>query len=217
MKAADLGADGAAQPGASANPATVAFLDRIVGPVMVGSGLLGLGAAGLLTVEKFRVLEDPSYVPACTIDAVLSCGSVMTSAQSEAFGFPNPLIGIAGFAALAALGVVVTAGAQLPRALWLVIQAGMVLAMGFVGWLFFQSVYRIGALCPYCMLVWLATIIGLVYVTVANLGSGRIAGPAALRRTADTVVRYHGVAAVLIVLVAAALIAQAFWDYWVGA
>jgi uncharacterized membrane protein len=47
-------------------------------------------------VEKVRMLEDPTRVPSCTIDPVLACGAVMNSDQAEAFGFPNPLLGIAG-------------------------------------------------------------------------------------------------------------------------
>ena len=34
----------------------------------------------------------------------------------------------------------------------------------FVHWLIFQSLYRIGALCPYCMVVWAVTIPLLVVV-----------------------------------------------------
>ena len=36
--------------------------------------------------------------------------------------------------------------------------------MVFIHWLIFQSLYRIGALCPYCMVVWAVTIPLLVVV-----------------------------------------------------
>ena len=53
------------------------------------------GLASLtLTVEKIELLIDPSYVPSCSINPVLSCGSVMVTHQASVFGFPNPLIGI---------------------------------------------------------------------------------------------------------------------------
>jgi uncharacterized membrane protein len=37
-------------------------------------------------------------MPSCSINPILSCGSVMTTPEAEAFGIPNLLIGIAGFA-----------------------------------------------------------------------------------------------------------------------
>src|SRR5262245_58207630 len=134
---------------AEADPtaAAAAFLTRCVGWVMAVASGFGLGAAFALMAEKVLVLEDPTHVPACTIDAVLSCGTVMTSDQAEAFGFPNPMLGIAGFAALTALGVAVLAGGTFRRWLWLLIQAGVTFAVLFVHWLFAQSVYDIQALC----------------------------------------------------------------------
>jgi len=38
-----------------------------------------------------------------------------------------------------------------------------------VHWLIFQSLYRIGALCPYCMVVWVVTITVFWNVTLHNL------------------------------------------------
>jgi len=149
-------------------------------------------------------------VPAGTIDAVLACGAVMTSAQAEAFGFPNPLLGIAGFAALVALGTAVLTGAELPRRLWLAIQAGMTFALVFVHWLFFQTVYGIEALCPYCMIVWVMTIAVFVYVTAYNVATGSLPPT----RIGAIVVRYHGVVLTVWLAVLTALIGEAFWDHW---
>lgn len=189
------------------------FVGRAIGPILAIAGAIGALAAIVLSIEKFRSLEDPSYVPSCTVDAVVSCGSVLVSDQAEAFGFPNPLIGIAGFAALATIGVVLVAGAELPRWLWLAIQAGVTFAFGFVCWLIFQSVYRIEALCPYCMVVWVATVVSFVYVTVHNLAEGRLAADRR-SKSASLVVRYHGFAATVLLLVIVAILGQAFWDHW---
>lgn len=198
----------------AANPADerspgAAFVGRAIGPILALAGTIGALAAIVLSVEKVRSLEDPSYVPACTIDEVLSCGSVIVSEQSEAFGFPNPFIGIAGFAALATIGVVLIAGSSLPRWLWLTVQAGVTFAFGFVCWLIFQSVYRIEALCPYCMVVWTVTVIAFVYVTAHNLAEGRL-GASRARRAAD----FHALTTVLMLLTIVAILGQAFWDHW---
>ncbi|MTD46310.1 vitamin K epoxide reductase [Conexibacter sp. W3-3-2] len=191
-----------------------AFLDRVVGWVLLVPGAVALAAAVILMVEKVRVLEDPTHVPACTIDAVLACGSVLTSDQAEAFGFPNPLIGIAGFAVVFAFGLVLVAGGRLPRSVWLIAQVGLGYAVIFVHWLIFQSVYRIEALCPYCMVVWVMTISMFVYVTLANVSSGRLPVPARLEGPVARLVSLHGVVLTVWLLVVGAVLAQGFWDYW---
>jgi hypothetical protein len=43
--------------------------------------------------------------------------------------------------------------------------AGILIGAAFVHWLIFQSLYRIGALCPYCMVVWAMTMTLLVVVS----------------------------------------------------
>ena len=42
----------------------------------------------------------------------------------------------------------------------------------FVHWLIFQSLYRIGALCPYCMVVWAVTISLLVMFATFAFAAG---------------------------------------------
>lgn len=206
--------DAGAAPAAAEDEAAAAFLARAIGWILAVAAAIGLLAASALTVEKVRLLEDPDYIPSCTLNPILSCGSVMSTSQAEAFGVPNPLLGIAGFAALAALGVAVAAGAELPRWLWLAIQLGLTFAVGFVHWLFFQSLYRIGALCPYCMVVWVVTIVAFLYCTLRNLAAGALSPPPAPRRLAAVAIRYHGVLLTLWLAGLAALVGEAFWHYW---
>lgn len=117
-------------------------------------GAVALIASFALIVERVRLLIDPSYVPSCSLNPVLSCGSVMTSWQASLFGFPNPLIGLISFAVVVTLGVLAAARVSLPRWIWGGLAVGTLLGAIFVHWLIFQSLYRIGALCPYCMVVW---------------------------------------------------------------
>ena len=128
------------------------------------AGVLGLAAAATLTVEKIEILIDPSYIPSCSLNPVLSCGSVMVTPQASVLGFPNSLLGIAGFAVVVVTGVLVVAKVPLPRWYWVGLAVGVLIGAGFVHWLIFQSLYRIGALCPYCMVVWAATVTLLVVV-----------------------------------------------------
>ncbi|HEY2089307.1 MAG TPA: vitamin K epoxide reductase family protein, partial [Mycobacterium sp.] len=58
------------------------------------AGVIGLIASATLTVEKIELLLNPAYVPSCNLNPIVSCGSVMTTPQASALGFPNSLIGI---------------------------------------------------------------------------------------------------------------------------
>ena len=129
------------------------------------AGVLGLASALTLTVEKIEILINPDYVPSCSINPVLSCGSVMVTPQASAFGFPNPLIGIVSFTVVLVTAVLALAKVRLPRWYWAGLATGTLLGVAFVHWLIFQSLYRIGALCPYCMVVWAVTIPLLVVVS----------------------------------------------------
>jgi len=139
----------------------------------------------------------------------------MSSAQAAAFGFPNTFIGLAGFAIIATTGVVLLAGAgKLKRWYWRGMQAGLTFGVLFVHWLFYQSVYNIGSLCPYCMVVWVATITLFWYVTLYNLEVEHIrlgvaaAGPIAFMR------RHHLDILVFWLLAIGALILSHFWYYY---
>ncbi|MEV7021336.1 vitamin K epoxide reductase family protein [Kitasatospora sp. NPDC093558] len=177
-------------------------------------GALGLFASAVLTLDKLRLLKDPSYVPSCNINPIISCGSIMRSEQAEAFGFPNSLLGLAGFAVVVAIGAGLLAGAAYRRWFWLGLQAGTVFGIGFVTWLMYQALYRIGALCPYCMVVWAAMIPLFWYTTLHNLRSGVIPVGRGLRPVVRELARYHWVVPALWYAVIALLVLNRFWYYW---
>src|SRR5687768_7389479 len=89
---------------ASAQSAGVAVARPSAIGVLI-AGVLGLAAAVTLTVEKIEILINPDYVPSCSINPVLSCGSVMITPQASVFGFPNSLIGIVAFTVVLVTGV----------------------------------------------------------------------------------------------------------------
>ncbi|MFC0527274.1 vitamin K epoxide reductase family protein [Phytohabitans kaempferiae] len=188
--------------------------DRLIGWVLAVGGLLGGAAAFTLTVEKIALLRDPDYTPSCSINPILSCGSVMNTPQAEVFGFPNPLIGVAMFPLVVATGVAVLGGIRLPRWWWLGLQAGTIFGIGLVHWLFAQSLYRIGALCPYCMVVWVVTIVLFSYVTLHNLDRGHLPVPPSWRAAVTVVTRLHTAVPVAWLLILTVLVGEAFWTYW---
>ncbi|GAT10114.1 hypothetical protein AU184_21420 [Mycolicibacterium novocastrense] len=172
------------------------------------AGVLGLAAALALTVEKIELLIDPEYVPSCSFNPVLSCGSVMITPQASAFGFPNSLIGIISFTIVVVTGVLALAKVELPRWYWAGLAVGTLLGAAFVHWLIFQSLYRIGALCPYCMVVWAVTIPLLVVVAVIALAPQRGNTVARVLHTWRwSLVTLWFTGLLLLILVR-------FWSYW---
>ena len=123
------------------------------------------------------------------------------------FGFPNPLIGIAAFSVVVVTGVLAVAKIELPRWYWVGLMAGTGLGALFVHWLIFQSLYKIGALCPYCMVVWSVTILSFVVAsTIAIL----ITAPNPVAR-----VLYMAMVDCRVVVHRSRLmILVRFWNYW---
>lgn len=194
--------------GISALP-DVRSLERWLGPLLLVAGLIGLGAAFELAVEKFRLLENPLYVPPCSLGEVVDCVSVMRSSQSEAFGFPNPFLGIAGFGGLLATGLALVSGGRFRRPYWLILQVGLTGAVVFVHWLIFQTLYRIGALCPFCMAVWAVTIPAFWYVTLRNVRT-LADRPGRSGWLVTLMLRNHGVIVTAWLLLIAALAVERF-------
>lgn len=153
---------------------------RALAILLCVGGALGLLAAMELTIDRIRLLSDPNAELACDLSPFVACGPVMESTAGALFGFPNPLLGIVGFSIVVTTGAAMLAGARLARWYHLGLQVGVVLAALFVTWLQIQSLYVIGALCLWCMLVWAVTIPITVAVTSDNLARGRL-GPGAVR------------------------------------
>lgn len=182
--------------------------------LLVIGGTIGLICAFIIMYEKLQLFTNPAYQPGCDLNPVISCGTVMKSDQSNAFGFPNPLIGLAFFPILITVGMALFAGARFKRWFWIGLQLGTVFGLAFVHWLFFQTTYRIGALCPYCVIVWIVVITTFWYVLQYNLAAGHIKLPASVRAAGDFARRHHLDILILWFLILAGLILQHFWYYY---
>jgi uncharacterized membrane protein len=189
-------------------------LDRTLPWILLIGGIIGTLASLLLTIEVFNKLKNPNYESPCNLNPILSCTSVADSAQAHVFGFPNYFIGIAAYAVLATVGAAMLAGAQFKRWFWLGLQCGLILAMAFISWLQFQTLYRIGALCIFCMIVWAVTGPVFWYATLYNFRVGNIKTPSKFKRTVAFAQRHHGDILLLWFLVIIGLILNRFWYYW---
>jgi len=121
--------------------------------IMLVAALIGLLASFVLTVDKFEVLANPNAVLSCSINAALNCSRVMESWQASLLGFPNTLIGLMAYPVIILIAVLGLIAVKLPRWFFVAANVGFLLSTVFSYWLFFQSLYSIQVLCPWCLSV----------------------------------------------------------------
>ncbi len=182
--------------------------------LLIVGGVIGLVSSFVLTYDKMELLKNPHFMPNCNLDPILSCGSVMHTAQSSAFGFPNPWIGLMAFAIFVTVGVAILAGAQFKRWFWLGLGAGTLLGLIFAYWLLFESIYVIQALCPYCLATDVALITVAWYLTLYLLREGHLHAPKQIAKAITFMHAHHLDILVAWMLVLVAIILQHFWYYY---
>jgi uncharacterized membrane protein len=177
--------------------------DSPLGWSLLVFGAVGWYAAFALAADKVQLLLEPTTELGCNVSLLVQCGANLDSWQGSVFGFPNPLIGIAGWTAVFTVGCLVLAGIRLAPWFWIVFTAGVAGAMTFVVWLIGQSVFVLGTLCPWCMVTWAVTIPLFWMVTLRGARDGhfgatarRTIGPASGWVPLITVVSYLVVAVI---------------------
>jgi uncharacterized membrane protein len=144
--------------------------------VLLVTGVIGWVASVILLVERLRNLQNPGEALSCDLSPFVSCGALFERWQASVLGFPNPILGVAGFVAPIAVAAGLLAGAWFGAWYWRLLTLGVFGAWIFVTWLYTQSVYAIGVLCPYCMLVWAVTIPMWWYLLAWGLKHGTLFG-----------------------------------------
>ena len=131
--------------------------DKWIFGTMLVSALLSLLAALVLSVEAINLAKNPNATLTCSVNAVINCASVMKHESSHLFGFPNSFIGLMAEPIVITIAIAALAGVRFPRAFMATAQIGYGLGLLFAYWLFYISVFVIGALCPWCLLVTVST------------------------------------------------------------
>ncbi|MHA7134131.1 vitamin K epoxide reductase family protein [Oerskovia turbata] len=155
---------------------------RTLGWVLLVAGAFGLAGAAGLAIEHYLKLVDPSHVAACSLNPFLDCGPAMASWQGALLGFPNPYLGLVAFPVVMTIGVVLLTGARLPRWFWLTMLAVTTLGMVLVVFLVWTSLYALVVLCPFCMVVWAATLPIFWFQVVHAVQEGHLKVSEGLRR-----------------------------------
>lgn len=170
---------------------------RTLGWVLLVFGTIAFVAAGALSIEDWKVATDPGYVPSCSFSVFITCTAAMESWQGKLLGFPNPFIGIAVFPVVMTTGVALLNRFVPPRWYRAVLLAGTTVGLGLVAFLVWTSLYRLGKLCPYCMVVWISMIPVFWFQLVHALQERVLPAPARLRAT---IVRNRSVGLVVLYL-----------------
>lgn len=126
---------------------------RWVFGTMLAFGITGLIASFVLAVEEFHLLKNPDSILSCSFNLVLNCAAVMKTWQASVFGFPNMFIGLIGFPIVIMIALLGLSNTRFPRWFLIGAQIGYVFWTLFAYWLFFNSVYVIQVLCPWCLVV----------------------------------------------------------------
>ena len=136
---------------------------------MLVASIASLVASFALSIDALRLAEDPNADLGCNINAVISCGTVANSWQSSLLGFPNAFLGLVTEPVVITLAVASLAGVRFPRWFMLAAQVVYTVGLAFAYWLFYEAMFDIGALCPWCLLVTLATTLVFFEMTYVNI------------------------------------------------
>ena len=182
--------------------------------LLIVCGVIGILASVVITQDKFDLAKNATFQPSCDLNPIISCGSVMKSDQANAFGFMNPYVGLLGFPIVVTVGMAMLAGAKFKRWWWLGMQIGLSFGIIFAYWLLFESIYRIRALCPWCLTVDVVLTTAWWYVTLFNFYNGFLKWPAKFKSVCRFVGRHHVDILITWFLLVIALILHHFWYYF---
>lgn len=145
-----------------------AFIEMLV------SSVIGLVASFVLSVDALILAADPNAIFSCDINTKISCGTVGTSWQANFLGFPNAYLGLITEPIVITLAVAALGGVRFPR--WFMNTAQVFYAIGFLFayWLFYQSYFHIGALCPWCLTITVTTTLVFGSMTRVNILDGNL-------------------------------------------
>jgi uncharacterized membrane protein len=159
---------------------------------MLFSACISLLASFVLSIDAVELARDPNVALSCNISAVISCGTVGVSWQAALFGFPNAFLGLVAEPVVA--------------------QIVYFLGFIFAYWLFFQAMFVIGALCPWCLLVTLSTTLVFTTLTHVNIRDNNLYLPPRAIAAARTGLRL-GLDALIATVLLAAVVALILWKY----
>lgn len=136
--------------------------------MLIGS-LLSLLASFVLSVEALQLAKNPNAALSCSVNVVLNCATVAKHPSAEMLGFPNSFIGMMAEPVVITVAIAGLAGIKFPRRFMQWAQVGYSLGLIYALVLLGISYFVIQALCPWCLLVTLTTILVWFSITRYNI------------------------------------------------
>jgi uncharacterized membrane protein len=130
---------------------------------------VGLLCSLILSIEKLQLAANPSTELPCSLNVFLNCATVMNTPEASLLGFPNSFIGMMAYSVLLTVAMVYLFGAKLPRNFMMLLQLGVTVEIIFAYFLFFDSVFLIKVLCPFCLAVTFSSTMIFAAVTRYNI------------------------------------------------
>lgn len=124
--------------------------------MLVGS-ILSLIASFVLSAEAVELARNPDAVLSCSVNVVLNCATVGIHPSAYMFGFPNSFLGLIAEPVVITVAIAGLAGVTFPRKFLFTAQIFYTLGFIFAYYLLYLSMFVIGALCPWCLLVTVTT------------------------------------------------------------
>jgi len=135
---------------------------------------LSLIASFVLSYDAILIAKDPDIVLNCTLNEIIDCVKVGSTWQANVFGFPNAFLGLIAEPVVMTIAVASLCSTRFPK--WFMFTANAIYLLGviFAYWLLIQSTFVIGALCPWCLLVTVATTFVFFSMTYWNILEGNL-------------------------------------------
>ena len=156
----------------------------IFASMLVGA-LLSLLAAFVLSVEAVELAKNPNAELSCSVNVVLNCATVAKHPSAELLGFPNSFFGLMAEPVVITVAIAGLAGIAFPRRFMFWAQIGYTAGLAFAIYLFFTSMFVIGALCPWCLLVTAPTIFVWFSITRYNIRENNLYLPKKAQKVAE--------------------------------
>ena len=171
------------------------FLSMLVGAI------LSLIASFVLSAEAVELARNPDAVLSCSVNAILNCATVGIHPSAHMFGFPNSFLGLIAEPVVITVAIAGLAGVKFPRKFLFTAQIFYTLGFIFAYYLLYLSMFVIGALCPWCLLVTVTTTFVFFAITRYNIREENLYLPKKASQAAQKFVEKNYDKLVLTVLV----------------
>lgn len=151
---------------------------------MLVGALLSLLASFVLSVEAIEIAKNPDAKLSCSVNVILNCATVAAHPSSTFMGFPNPFLGLMAEPIVITVAIAGLAGVRFPRLFMFTAQIFYTIGFLFALGLLYISMFVIGALCPWCLLVTLTTTLVWFAITRYNIREDNLYLPKGLSKRA---------------------------------